>query len=241
MSKHLAMPKHLNNNQISQPPANEVSETISETVSNELSASIKPMKRGEVRRQKIIEAADHLFKTKGYAGTSVNEVVKLSGGSLNTLYRYFGNKVGLFEAVLTQKTDELFQPFLQQDFWQGDLRSNLLTFGAALQSVALSEDGIAIYRLAITENNQEQGELQQLFYQKGPQRAIQILSCYLQQEQQKGTVHFDYPELAANQFLEMIKGPFYYPAVFGETLSQEKIDQALHQGVDLFLRGCLQS
>jgi len=172
--------------------------------------------RGKLRQQKILEVAEELFMTKGYAGTSVNEVVKIAGGSLNTLYRYFGNKLGLFEAVFDRKTDELFGPFRNQDFWQGDIRDNLMNFGQSLQQVALSGDGIAIYRLVVTENNQEQGEIQKIFYQKGPQAAIGILAAYLKAEQAKGHIQLDNHELAANQFLEMVKGPFVYPALFGD-------------------------
>ena len=204
-------------------------------------ASTSEKNRGILRQQKILEVAEHLFLTKGYAGTSVNEVVKLSGGSLNTLYRYFGNKLGLFEAVFTAKTADLFAPFQTTDFWQADMRSNLLAFGGALQEVALSPEGIAIYRLVITENNQEQEKIQKIFYSKGPQTAFKILADYLILQRTQGHIHVEHPEMAANQFIEMVKGPFLYPALFGQPLEQAKIQLALEQAVELFLEGCLQT
>lgn len=194
--------------------------------------------RGQLRQQKILEVAETLFLTKGYAGTSVNEVVKLSGGSLNTLYRYFGNKLGLFEAVFTAKTSELFTPFQDTDFWQADMRSNMLAFGGAIQNVALSEEGIAIYRLVIFENNQEQNQIQDIFYSKGPQTAVKILAGYLFSQSEQGHVQVKSPEIAAQQFIEMVKGPFLYPALFGQELDRDKMQCALEQAVDLFLTGC---
>lgn len=196
--------------------------------------------RGLLRQQKILEIAENLFMTKGYAGTSVNEVVRLSGGSLNTLYRYFGNKLGLFEAVLTAKASQLFTPFQNTDFWQADMRSNLLAFGGALQDVALSAEGIAIYRVVITENNQEQSQIQDIFYRKGPQTACNILSAYLSEQSEQGHIHLSSPEIAAKQFIEMIKGPFLYPSLFGQPVDRSQMQLALEQAVDLFLAGCLQ-
>lgn len=193
--------------------------------------------RGELRRQKFLSVAEALFLEKGYAGTSVNEVVRLAGGSLNTLYRYFENKLGLFEAVFRQKTDEIFTPFLNCDYWQADIESNLKNFGQALQKVVLSADGVAINRLVVAENNAEQAEIHRIFLEHGPQKAIQILAKYLQCEQQKGTIQLDNPQLAAAQFLEMIKGPFYYRLMFGETIPEHEMQQALEQGVTLFLKG----
>lgn len=197
------------------------------------------LSRGELRQLKFLQVAEKMFMEKGYEGTSVNEVVKEAGGSLNTLYRYYGNKLGLFEAVFKHKTNELFSPFLNCDYWQADIQNNLLNFGRALQRVALSPDGIAITRLVVGENNQEQSEIRRIFYQCGPQTAIQILSQYLKCEQEKGGIHIAYPELAASQFLEMIKGPFYYRSLFGEKVSEKEMEQALQQAVKLLLRGCL--
>ena len=42
-------------------------------------------KRGLARQQKFLETAEEMFLTQGYASTSVNEVVRLAGGSLVTL------------------------------------------------------------------------------------------------------------------------------------------------------------
>lgn len=190
--------------------------------------------RGEARRQKFLEVAEQMFLKNGYAGTSVNEVVKEAGGSLKTLYRYFGNKLGLFEAVFVAKTDELFEPFLNCDYWQGDFETNLMNFGAAVQKIVLSPEGAAMSRLVVGENNQEQSQIRKIFYEKGPQRVTKILAKYFEYERQAGTFHLENTELAAAQFIEMVKGPFYYRSLFGEKILENEMQTALKQAVYLF-------
>ncbi|MBO1924838.1 TetR/AcrR family transcriptional regulator [Thiomicrorhabdus sp. 6S3-12] len=222
---------------MTQNPANQ--STDKEPV-EQTKPEVSTNKRGLERRKKLLEVAEKHFFSFGYAGTSVNEIVKEAGGSLNTLYRYFGNKLGLFEAVFKLKTDELFTPFAHMDFWQDDIETNLFRFGECLQRVTSTPDGIAIYRLVVTENNFEQSEIQRIFYQLGPQTGIRILGDYLQRMKDKGKLDLEDPYLAASQFIEMIKGPFLYPRLFGETIEEQQLHQALKQAIHIFLNGCLQ-
>jgi TetR/AcrR family transcriptional regulator len=47
-------------------------------------------------RQQILAAALALFARKGYAATSVREIVDAAGITAPSLYYYFGNKEGLY-------------------------------------------------------------------------------------------------------------------------------------------------
>lgn len=221
-------------------PANTLDSSLHQTPHQRLdSAPTQPAtKRGLARQQKILEVAEQCFLTHGYAGTSVNEIVKLAGGSMGTLYRVFGNKLGLFEQVFKNKTEALFSPFTQESFGSEELETSLHRFGQTLQRIALSPNGIAYYRLVVAENNVDQGEIQRIFYTLGPQTAIRVLANYLQKQMNLGNLHSTlHPELAAAQFLEMIKGPFVYRALFGETILETELDLALSQGIQLFLHG----
>lgn len=53
-------------------------------------------------QSKLIDAAIALFSEKGYAATSVREIVELAGVSKPVLYYYFKNKEGLFNAILDE-------------------------------------------------------------------------------------------------------------------------------------------
>ncbi|CAN8140395.1 TetR/AcrR family transcriptional regulator [Thiomicrorhabdus sp. 6S2-11] len=196
-------------------------------------------KRGLARQQKLLEVAQKHFFAHGYAGANVNDIVREAGGSLNTLYRHFGNKLGLFEAVMQDKANQLFLPFAETDYWQADMENNLLNFGRAVQSVALSPDGLTIHRLVSSENNLEQSEIQRLFYKIGPQTAITILGDYLHGLKEQGRIRINDCYIAAAQFLEMIKGPFFYPALFGKLPEEQEMEKALKQSVEIFLNGCL--
>jgi AcrR family transcriptional regulator len=51
-------------------------------------------------RERLLETATGMFAEKGYAGTSVREIVERAGVSKPVLYYYFQSKEGLFLAIL---------------------------------------------------------------------------------------------------------------------------------------------
>jgi TetR/AcrR family transcriptional regulator len=63
-------------------------------------------------KQALMLAAISLFSEKGYASTSVREIVALAGVTKPVLYYYFQNKEGLFRAILdaaAEKQEELLR------------------------------------------------------------------------------------------------------------------------------------
>ena len=61
-------------------------------------SKIKPLESGT--RDRLLETASHLFAEKGYASTSVREIVARAGVSKPVLYYYFQSKEGLYYAIL---------------------------------------------------------------------------------------------------------------------------------------------
>ena len=64
------------------------------------------IKKAEVRRLEIMEAARHLFHTKGYDKTTIQDVMDHLGVAKGTIYHYFKSKEELLEAVIEIIVDE---------------------------------------------------------------------------------------------------------------------------------------
>ena len=67
-------------------------------------------------REKILRVATVLFSEKGYASSSVREIVELAGVTKPVLYYYFKNKEGLFRAILAwaaQLQEELLKAVME--------------------------------------------------------------------------------------------------------------------------------
>jgi len=58
------------------------------------------VKNPNERRSELIAAAQHLFYTKGYERTSVNDIVKEVGVAKGTFYYYFDSKTAVLEAMI---------------------------------------------------------------------------------------------------------------------------------------------
>lgn len=54
------------------------------------------------KHEKILEVAERLFEVNGFHATGVEEIVLKSGVTKRTLYKHFGSKEGLIEAVLSR-------------------------------------------------------------------------------------------------------------------------------------------
>jgi TetR/AcrR family transcriptional regulator, regulator of cefoperazone and chloramphenicol sensitivity len=53
-------------------------------------------------REKLVEAAGHVFAEHGYHATTVREIVKRSGANIAAVNYHFGGKLGLYTEVLQQ-------------------------------------------------------------------------------------------------------------------------------------------
>lgn len=65
--------------------------------------------RSEATTDELVSAARRLFATKGFASTSIEELVREAGVTRGALYHHFKTKEDLFEAVLQREHQMLSQ------------------------------------------------------------------------------------------------------------------------------------
>lgn len=66
------------------------------------------MRKGDQSRKKIIDAAEKLFAEKGYAATSVQDILDALGISKGGFYHYFDTKMELLTEVCARRTEEWY-------------------------------------------------------------------------------------------------------------------------------------
>ncbi len=69
----------------------------------------------EASRRRIIENAIALFSKKGYAGASMDELAKMSDLNKAMIFYYFKNKKGLYEAVMHEILQEIYEAILAEN------------------------------------------------------------------------------------------------------------------------------
>lgn len=85
----------------------------------------------EVRRQ-LLRAALKSFADRGYAATSVQQIVDAARVSKPALYYYFKDKAGLFDALVDQAHDERYLLMQQAAAKGGTLAEKLEEIAAAI-------------------------------------------------------------------------------------------------------------
>ena len=105
-----------------------------------LSKSSTGVKKPEGQKAKalLIKAATSLFAEKGYAGTSVREIVERAGVTKPVLYYYFKNKEGLFHAILEDAYSKLENLLEQQLETEGSFRDRIVAFSRQLFELGMN-------------------------------------------------------------------------------------------------------
>lgn len=78
-------------------------------------------------RKRVLEAAARLFTTRGYAATTVREIVAAAGVTKPVLYYYFGNKEGIYLELLQAPFAEFEAIVVEQKIDKGDVRTRILS------------------------------------------------------------------------------------------------------------------
>ncbi len=113
--------------------------------------SARPIDRGVARRHAFLDAAREVFLEQGYEAASVNDVVRIAGGSLATLYAQFGNKEGLFLAVAQDQHERFVRAITPDCVDDLPLEQGLQVIGEKFLKTILERDHLSFYRITVGE------------------------------------------------------------------------------------------
>lgn len=185
-------------------------------------------------REKIMQAAVELISTKGYKGATTREIAETAGVNEVTLFRHFGTKQALFEAVLNQYSSLPDMLGMIEHRMTGDYRQDLIMLGMMLNTAF--EERREILPLILCEAEQI-NELQSVIASI-PERLREYLSRYLREKIEGQEVIPQDPELLAQAFLGMF---FSYHIstnmLDSRPASPVQPQQVVETFVDIFVRG----
>lgn len=158
---------------------------------------------GDERREAMIRAAYTLFMDRGYEAVSVDDIIRIAGGSKATLYKYFGNKEGVLRAVIASLADTMLREF-NLDFPSArTVRESLLRIGTVLADLALSENAISQHRHAVY-HAKAFPDLARMWFEAGPKRTMKGIAAFLEREAAAGRLRIEDPLRAAWLFGGMV-------------------------------------
>lgn len=67
--------------------------------------------RGVLAREHLVAAATRIFAAKGYAAATTREICEAAGANVAAIHYYFGDKEGLYRAVLMRPITEMADAF----------------------------------------------------------------------------------------------------------------------------------
>jgi AcrR family transcriptional regulator len=195
-------------------------------------------KRGHERCVALLESAAELFLEHGYDAVSLDDIVNHAGGSKASIYKYFGNKEGLFKSICDYRRDQFFKdiftPFNPQ---LSSFRSYLIQTLINFQDHLKQPEKAAFMRL-ILEQSQRNSEIAQHIHEHGPKKIQLAIANWLEIAHQNGILHCENP-LFSSQFYFGILRNIEWKILMGlppDESDQESINY-IEYCVDRFLDG----
>ncbi|WP_339531621.1 TetR/AcrR family transcriptional regulator [Pseudomonas mucidolens] len=189
------------------------------------------------KRQAILDAAQTLFLSNGYASTSMDAVALEAGVSKLTVYSHFTDKETLFTAAVVTKCEEQL-PVMYFELPEGvSVEQVLLNIARGFHQLINSDESVNLHRLMMTSGSQD-AKLSRTFFEAGPMRMLQGMERLLSKIDQSGALRIEKPRIAAEHFFCLLKGTANFCLLYGcgERLSDAAAEEHVREVVGLFMR-----
>ncbi len=170
-----------------------------------LARDVPQTKRGHERCVALLESGTELFLQHGYDAVSLDDIVNHAGGSKASIYKYFGNKEGLFKSICDYRRDQFFKdiciPFNPElSSFRNYLVQTLLNFQHHLNL----PDKAAFMRLVL-EQSQRNPDLARHIHEHGPKEIQLAIATALQTAHQKGFLVCEHPHFSAQFYFGILR------------------------------------
>ena len=191
----------------------------------------------ERRSEEILDAAFAVLQEKGYRGATMLAVARRAGASKETLYAWFGDKPGLFRALVEANAREV-RGILAAALAEGaGLEETLAAFGPALLRLLLGERAVAINRAAAVDAD-ETGTLGAALAAAGRESVLPLLVDLLTRARDEGRLAFDDATVAAEAYLGLLLGDRAVRRIIGVAPApgEDEIARRAEAAAGLFFR-----
>jgi TetR/AcrR family transcriptional repressor of mexJK operon len=187
-----------------------------------------------VLRNRILQIAGRLFRTKGYPLTTIREIVARSKSSNATIVKYFGDKEGLFAAFVANEAEEFAAATKIEE--GSDPSEALTAFGRCFLQFLMPM--LVSYRAIIGAINQRP-TIGLIIYTHIHNQAALALAHHLRRWTEIGKMDIRDYAGEAERFIQLIQAGVHTRCLFcvQSTYSLEDIDGAVAGAVGLFLHG----
>ena len=209
-------------------------------VASKLGSDLRPSSRK--KHQAIVEAARQVFLEQGFSAATMDLIAESADVSKRTVYKHFDDKHSLFATVVRMLCDKVVPPSVDDMEIDTSKPQTVLTrLAVRILSNLYATEQIALLRVVVTES-QGFPELGALMFEQ-VEHTEALIQDYLMTQQQKGTIELPDPDLAASQFLGLIKTDLQLQLLFGrrKRVSKPEIQKIAETSVDLFLNGAVVS
>lgn len=164
------------------------------------------------RQEQIEQAAYEVLEKKGYAGTSMLGIARQARASNETLYNWYGDKQGLFQALVTRNAEEVKAHLIEELKTNHDALSILGTLGPKLLKLLTSDRAVSLNRAAAADGS---GELGATLSKAGREAVFPLLDQVLQRAKEEGQLTFEHSGEAVGLYLDLLIGDQQIRRVIG--------------------------
>ena len=171
------------------------------------------MRKTDQKRQHILDTANRLFQSKGFANTTMSEITSEAGGSKATVYNYFSSKDELFVECLTSVSDRYLEGMFSglQDT-KAETSVALVDTAKNVLRFLCCPEMLANKRLLI--NEAERSGIGKHFYKK-MDGYMEELAVFLRRAMDKGDLRQSDPILAARQLRTLVESDMVERCLMG--------------------------
>jgi TetR/AcrR family transcriptional repressor of mexJK operon len=183
----------------------------------------------------LVEAARRLFVKKGYGSTTTGDVAAAARVSKQTLYRLFPAKSALFAAVIEDHRQSILA--LPGDYDDLPLQEALELMLKTNIDQRAHQERLALIRILLSEA-QQSPEMLRIARQHGADSSRNELAKWLAEQQKRGRIVVDDPDLAAGTLLDMTIGSVVLRMNIGRKgPSLRQYEDHVRRCVAIFLNG----
>lgn len=190
-----------------------------------------------VKRAQILDGAYRVIERMGYDAASVNDIAREAGVSKGTIYVYFSDKEDLFEALMTDKRERIFEK-LDAELQKPGATAERLRRYAMLKTTELCSDPVIRAHRVIIGVTERMPAMGIRFYESGNSRGSKMVEDFLAAEVAAGRLDIPDVPLATAQFFELSMAGLFRRRLFGslpEPPSEAEVARVVDAAVEMFL------